>query len=149
METIWSPPLIPQHQAECWSPPLSSSLHSNLLILELGDNVAVTVLGAGEALTRSLRREVAHGFSALPWGFVKPIDCDRVPSFLGVFLCGGGKNPQYFPYKAGGALLPSGEGGREGGAAPDQLESKAALRARLNLRTALFQRWKKFNFLSR
>lgn len=66
-------------------PPLLLLLPLNLLI-QTGDNVAVTVLGRGEggggALTRSQRGQVAEGFSALPWGFLKPIDCVRVPSFL-------------------------------------------------------------------
>lgn len=70
----------------CFSSPLS-----DLLIPGLGNNVAVTVFffffvgGVGEggaALTRSQRGEVTHAFPALPWGLVKPIDCDRVPSFL-------------------------------------------------------------------
>lgn len=38
--------------------------------------------GGGGTLTRSQRGEVARSVTALPWGFVKPIDCDRVPAFL-------------------------------------------------------------------
>lgn len=115
--------------------------------------------GLGSALTRSQRGEVAHSFSALPWlcfffvfFFVKPIDCDRVPSFLWVCLCGGGGRKRYYFFfteeeeeEGRGAAIVASRGGGGGGGRYFGSEAK---RVTLTVKppSAVCQRWENPTF---
>lgn len=107
----------------------------------------------GSALTRSQRGEVA----ALPWGFVKPIDCDRVPSFLWVCVCGGGgggRNRYYFLFQRRGWGVGSDSSiqrkrrRRRKGKEPYSHWERGTARRESTSPSLLIQRWRKLNFLS-